>query len=75
MTKHYPLMKGHRRKPNADMDGSKNYGKPCEVCGVGTAGEKWMQVSYMRGEDQTVRVCADDWNIDDKTLIEKVYGA
>jgi len=57
MNKKYPVVSGYRRKPKKDMDGSKNYGKPCVFCGVGTCGEVWVQMSYMRGEDETARVC------------------
>jgi len=73
MSKNYPLVNGHRRQPDKDRDGGKNYGKPCVVCGVGTCGEKWVQVSYMRGDDGTVRVCAKHWNMDARTIIEKMY--
>lgn len=71
MKKNYPLISGSNRKPNKDKDGRKNYGKPCVVCGAGTCGEKWVEVSYMRGDDETVRVCADHWKTDENTIIEK----
>ncbi len=61
MSKNYPFVFGYRRKPKKDMDGSKNYGKPCVFCGVGTCGEMLVQMSYMRGEDETARVCAEHW--------------
>ena len=41
MAKNYPRIVGHRRKPQGDRDGSKNYGKPCVVCGT------W-KADYMR---------------------------
>ncbi len=61
MSKSYPLVFGYRRKPKKEMDGGKNYGKPCVFCSVGTCGEMWVQMSYMRGEDETARVCAEHW--------------
>ena len=45
--KNYPLINGFRRRPNKKFDGSKNYGKPCVICGTGTIGEMWVQVSFM----------------------------
>jgi len=65
----YPRIKGYRRKPNKERDGSKNYGLPCIVCGVGTVGEKWVQYSYMRGDDETARLCADDWETSDDLVL------
>ena len=73
MPKKYPRIEGHRRTPNKDKDGGKNYGKPCVVCGISTCGEKWVQFSYMRGEDDTVRVCAEHWKLPDAEIIEKMY--
>lgn len=73
MAKNYPLISGYRRKPNKDKDGGKNYGKPCVICGAGTCGELWVQYSYMRGEDETVRVCADHWKIGNDLIIEKMF--
>ncbi len=70
VSKNYPRIVGHRRKPHADRDGGKNYGKPCVICGIGTCGEKWVQVSYMRGEDETARVCAEHWKESDEFIIE-----
>ena len=67
----YPRVQGARRKPDENKDGSKNYGKPCVVCGVGTCGEKWIQFNYMRGDDETVRVCHDHWNSDNDLIIKK----
>ena len=74
MAKEYPRIQGHRRKPDPTRDGGKNYGKPCVVCGKGTCGEKWVQWSYMRGEDETVRVCAEHWKCSDDEIIEKLFG-
>lgn len=71
MGKKYPVVQGYRRKPKKEMDGSKGYGKPCIFCGAGTCGEKLVQVSYMRGEDETVRVCAEHWKIPDSEVIER----
>ena len=73
MPKKYPRISGTRRGPNKDRDGEKNYGKPCVVCGAGTCGEKWVQFSYMRGEDETVRVCAEHWKLPDSEIIEKMF--
>jgi len=70
MSKKYPLVSGYRRRPKKEMDGNKHYGKPCVFCGTGTCGEKWVQVSYMRGEDETVRVCADCWSSTGDEIIE-----
>jgi len=66
----YPRIGNTRRKPVNDLDGSKNYGKPCVVCGTGTVGEKFVQVNWMRGEDETVRICADHWKAPDETIIQ-----
>jgi hypothetical protein len=73
MAKKYPRIEGHRRKPNPERDGSKNYGKPCVICGTGTCGEKWVQFTYMRGEDETVRVCSEHWKAPDDVLIQKMH--
>lgn len=70
MSKKYPLISGSRRRPEITMDGKKNYGKPCVICGIGTCGEKWIQVSYMRGEDETARVCDEHWKEPDNKIIE-----
>ncbi len=70
MSNSYPLINGHRRRPNKDKDGGNNYGKPCVLCGTGTCGEKWIQVSYMRGQDETVRVCADHWKEPEDSIID-----
>lgn len=70
MAKKYPLIDGYRRKPKKELDGGKNYGKPCVICGAGTCGEKWVQVSFMRGEDETVRVCAEHWNAQESEILE-----
>ena len=72
MAKNYPLISGNRRKPNKDKDGSKNYGKPCVICGVGTCGEKWLQLSWMRGEDETIRVCAEHWKTNEALILENI---
>ena len=72
MSKSYPRIEGHRRKPDPDKDGDDNYGKPCIFCGTSTCGEKWLQISYMRGEDETVRVCAEDWNAPDEMVIDTI---
>jgi len=69
--KRYPRINGYRRKPVKALDGSNNYGLPCIVCGIGTVGEKWVQYTYMRGEDETVRVCADDWNTADDLILSQ----
>lgn len=66
----YPKICGHRRKPNPKRDGGKNYGKPCARCEVNTIGEKWVQVSWMRGEDETIRVCAACWGTSDAELLK-----
>lgn len=73
MAKEYPRIVGHRRTPNKERDGDKNYGKPCVVCLAGTCGEKWVQFSYMRGDDEAVRVCSAHWNWSDADIIEKMY--
>ena len=72
MAKKYPRIEGYRRKPNAGMDGSKEYGKPCIFCGTGTVGEKWLQISYMRGDDETVRVCAEHWSESEQSIIDQL---
>jgi len=72
MSKDYPLISGSRRQPNADRDGGKEYGKPCIVCGIGTIGEKFVQISWFRGEDETVRVCADHWKLSDSVILKSM---
>jgi len=72
MSRSYPRVKGHRKRPNYDLDGGKNYGKPCIFCGIGTVGEKWVQFSPMRGEDETVRVCAGHWKQPDEAVIKQM---
>ena len=57
----YPRLGEDKRKPRADIDGSHNVGKPCIVCGKFTVGIKWIQVTYMRGDDEEARVCGDHW--------------
>ena len=74
MSKNYPIISGYRRKPKKDLDGSKNYGKPCVFCGKGTCGELWVQTSYMRGEDETIRVCADDWGRPNDEAIKAAFN-
>lgn len=59
--KNYPLVGDYKRKPKKDIDGAHNVGKPCIVCSKFTVGTKWIQVSYMRGDDELVRVCGDHW--------------
>jgi len=70
MSNQYPRIHGYRRKPNPDKDGSRHHGKPCINCGAGTIGEKWVQYSYMRGEDETVRICWKCWDISDDDVIK-----
>ena len=76
--KKYPRINGYRRKPDADMENHVikrniiNYGKPCVICGKNTIGEKWVEVSYIRGEDETARVCAEHWGFPEDDIL-KVY--
>ncbi len=71
--KDYPLISGSRRRPDPKKDGKKNYGKPCIFCGAGTCGEKWVQFSYMRGDDEVIRVCNEHWKIPDNETILQMY--
>lgn len=57
----YPRLGQDKRRPRDDVEGVHNVGKPCIVCGKFTIGIKWIQVSYMRGDDEEVRVCSDHW--------------
>jgi len=68
--KTYPRIEGARRRPDQVKDGGKNYGKPCVICGKGTCGEKWVQYSYFRGEDETIRVCHEHWKLDDQAILD-----
>jgi len=76
--KKYPRINGYRRKPDSDMEVHvikrhiSNYGKPCVVCGKMTIGEKWVEVSYMRGEDETARVCSEHWDTPNDEIL-KIY--
>lgn len=65
----YPVIHGHRRKPDPVKDGAINYGKPCVVCDKNTCGEKWIRLSPMRGEDETIRVCYEHWNLPDEQIM------
>ena len=65
----YPRIRDDRRKPDPDKDGSKNYGKPCVVCGTSTCGEKWVQYNFMRGDDELIRVCAEHWKLPREELL------
>ena len=69
MSKKYPRIEGFRRKPDKNKDGTENYGKPCVICGIGTCGEKWLQGSYMRGDDEPIRVCAEHWNMRNEDIL------
>lgn len=73
MAKKYPRIYGYRRKPDKEKDGGKNYGKPCVICSKGTRGEKWLQTSYMRGDDEVVRVCADHWKECDELIMDAAF--
>lgn len=72
--KQYPLIRDIKRKPDKDKDGSKNYGKPCVICGVSTCGEKWVQFSFMRGEDEPIRVCAEHWKTPNDEIIKAGFN-
>ena len=64
----YPRIEGARKKPDRSRDGEKNYGKPCIVCGKSTLGQKYVQVDYMRGNDDCVRVCHEHWKNNEEIL-------
>jgi len=70
--KKYPRIDGYYKKPDPDMDGKDNYGKPCVVCMMNTRGQKWLRVSYMRGEDETLYVCARHWKTPDNELLNAI---
>jgi hypothetical protein len=57
----YPIVGDDQRKPRLDVEGSHGVGKPCIVCSKYTTGRKWIQVDYMRGNDELVYVCSDHW--------------
>jgi len=65
----YPSIHGAYKKPDATNDGRDNYGKPCAICGTSTRGQKWIRVSYMRGEDETVYICAKHWGAPADTIL------
>ncbi len=72
--RNYPFINGYRRKPIKERDGGKNYGKPCIFCGTGTCGEKWIQYTYMRGDDETARICHFHWKLKDSVIIEQILN-
>lgn len=50
----YPrIVEGQREKKKAQ----EGQGKPCIVCGRMTTGFRWVQVWYMRGDDEEARSC------------------
>ena len=72
MSKKYPNISRSLKNPNKERDGEKNYGKPCVMCRKSTIGQKWVQVSWFRGEDEIIRVCAEHWKTKDIELLEAV---
>jgi len=66
----YPRIVESGRKPSAERDGGKQYGKPCVICGTGTVGAWWIQVNYFRGEDVEARVCARHWKSPKQEIID-----
>lgn len=71
MRRKYPRINKYtcKRVPNSDRDGTKNYGKPCCVCGISTIGEWYVEYNEMRGDDETARVCAKHWNMNHDELL------
>jgi hypothetical protein len=65
----YPRIVENGRRPKAEFDGQKGYGKPCVICGTGTIGSKWVQVDYMRGDDEEIRVCSQHYKTPAADLI------
>ena len=61
MMSKYPRLGEDKRKPRMDVEGSHGVGKPCIVCGIWTIGTKFIQVDYMRGNDELVYVCSNHW--------------
>ena len=66
----YPRIIGDRRKPNPLRDGDDNYGTPCIICGRNTIGQKWVQTSWFRGEDELIRVCTEHWHLGEEILLK-----
>lgn len=66
----YPRIVENGRRPNKERDGSKDYGKPCVICGTGTVGSKWIQVSWFRGDDEEVRLCAEHYKLPAPDIIK-----
>lgn len=73
MAKKYPVINGARKKPNKNKDGKSNYGAPCVICGKGTIGEKWIQVNWFRGDDESARVCHEHWKTPESEIIEAAF--
>ena len=67
MAKKYPAV-GHKRKPKSNSVG----GLPCIVCGKLTTGKVDIEVSWFRGDDEQVRVCAADQKNDEVILARYV---
>ena len=67
--KQYPLIRDKYRK--AKSPGEKNYsekqGHPCVVCGRLTTGGWWVQVGWMRGDDEIAAACYE--HIKDKAAV------
>ena len=57
LMKNYPALGEFKRLPD-QRDGFPNIGKPCIVCETNTLGSMFIQVDYMRGNDELVRVCS-----------------
>jgi hypothetical protein len=67
MAKKYPAI-GCKKKPrNAG-------GLPCIICGVQTTGKVDIEVSWFRGDDEQVRVCAEHQSKNDAAIL-KAYIA
>lgn len=58
MSKGYPAVGDFKRRPKPKNDGIKGKGLPCIVCHTNTLGQRFIEVSWMRGDDECVRVCS-----------------
>ena len=81
MSNKYPRIVDKGRSPTFSLrererNGRKidpHYGKPCIVCGFGTARIAWVEVNYFRGEDESIRVCCECSKVPAIKLI-KLWG-
>ena len=71
MSKNYPLIRDSYRKPRTPDHKQYKQGAPCVVCGKPTVGGWWVQVSWMRGDDELARACDEHYK--DKAAVLQAW--